>query len=162
MPRLSDLRIRTKIVLIVLAMSLMATGLIAYSLSTIATLTDKASTLVSRDAEGLKLAGDMNERITRLHQLTYAMILASGPQKTDVVAMIRERVAALDARVEALRPHMVGQAAAPFAEVSRMVPEFKAALREIEPLALAGRDDEARGLEPQPHRASLRASRRHA
>jgi methyl-accepting chemotaxis protein len=108
---LSNLPIAFKILLAVGLMTVVAAGVAGGAINELNTLNELTQKLARDDAHSLYLASASNDRMTRAHQLTIELILASEPDEiADIEKRIDQQIQQLKGLMSELRPFMDGVA----------------------------------------------------
>src|ERR1700722_2051497 len=108
---LSNLPIAFKILIAIGLMTLVAAAVSGGAISELASLNRLTQKLANDDAHSLYLASAANEKMTRAHQLTIELILASeSAEIADIERRIDQQIQQLKGLMGELRPFMDGVA----------------------------------------------------
>lgn len=131
-------------------LSIFIAGFGAYQLSTMAA---HSSELVATEAESMKLAAQVNENKSRMHQLWYATTIENDvPDFRNQLEEIAAEREELDSRLELLKPFLEGEDAQRFAALERSLAAYYTATDRVPALWFAGRREEAADVIQHPAR----------
>jgi methyl-accepting chemotaxis protein len=145
---LSNLPIAFKILFAVGLMTLVAAGVASGAIRELNTLNELTQKLASDDAHSLYLASSANERMTRAHQLTIELILASEHDEiADIERRIDQQIQELKGLMGELRPFMDGVAEErAFAEATNALDGYLTIAAQVRTAARANDDATAEAL----------------
>jgi methyl-accepting chemotaxis protein len=145
---LSNLPIAFKILLAVGLMTVVAAGVAGGAINELNTLNELTQKLASDDAHSLYLASASNDRMTRAHQLTIELILASEPDEiADIEKRIDQQIQQLKGLMGELRPFMDGvEEERAFAEATSALDGYLTIAAQVRTAARANDDATAEAL----------------
>ncbi|MEW9857086.1 methyl-accepting chemotaxis protein [Novosphingobium sp. M1R2S20] len=151
-----NLRIAQKVLAGLGVLALLSVFVAGFGVYQLSSMAERSGTLISEQAESMKLAAQANENKSRMHQIWYATAIENDlpdfRKQLDEIASERRE---LKEKLDALRPFMRGNDAEHFATLEQGLAEYYAATDQVPPLWIAGRREEAEDVIQHPAREAF-------